>query len=107
MSMQEVTKLTSSGPRTPLSTAEDVCVVFLGSSDDDNDLMAFILLTTDIRAVPKREGVRTNLNSDALRLCVTCLWLFRGRAVRARTTCREKDWVGIETEGNGDGVEKT
>ena len=54
MSMLEATKFNSSGSRTPLSTAEDVCVVFLGSSDEDNDLMTSILLTIDIRAASKR-----------------------------------------------------
>jgi hypothetical protein len=56
MSMQEATKFNSSGPRTPLLTADDVCVVFLGSSDDDNDLMAFTLLTIDVKAAPKERG---------------------------------------------------
>jgi hypothetical protein len=74
MSMQEVTKLTSSGPRTPLSTAEDVCVVFLGSSDDDNDLMAFILLTTDIRAAPKKRVREQTLTPTPS----ACVWLACG-----------------------------
>jgi hypothetical protein len=56
MSMLEATKFNSSRSRTPLSPAEDVCVVFLGSSDEDNDLMTSILLTIDIRAASKKRG---------------------------------------------------
>ena len=54
MSMLHATKFNSSGPRTPLSMVEGVYVIFLRSSDGDNDLMAFILLTIDIRTASKK-----------------------------------------------------
>jgi hypothetical protein len=84
------TRGSSSGLRTPLSTIDDVYIVFLEGSAEENDWMSFILLTINIGAASKREDAQTNLDSGGPRMCVTCLWLARGKSRKGEDDVSER-----------------